>query len=133
MVNGYINESEIGHQPWYNESHLSSDGQNISHYHLVDLHNASMTKCYLKVDMLSKLDYSPDYIYSNGESILGGLGATFQSIAGTILNTLVIVALLKNKSLRQEYLTPVIVSLSITDLVFSTVTLPMLADHYFSQ
>ena len=130
---GFINESEIGFQPWYNESHLSSDGKNISHYHLVSLANASMTKCYLKVDMESKLDNSTEYCYTDGESILAGVGSTFQAIAGTILNSLVILALLKNEHLRKEYLTPAIISLSATDLIFSLVTLPMLAHRYFLQ
>ena len=129
----FIDESEIGNQHWFNESHMSSEGKNISHYHLVNLENASMTQCYLKVDMLSKLDNSTDYCYSDGESILAGVGSTLQAIAGTILNLLVILALLKNQHLRKEYLTPAIISLSATDLIFSVITLPMLAHRYFVQ
>ena len=129
----FINEGDIGFQPWYNESHLSTDGKNISHYHLMSLTNSSMRQCYLKVDMLSKLDNSTDYCYNEVESILGGVGSTIQAIAGTILNLLVILALLKNEHLRKEYLTPAIISLSTTDLIFSILTLPMLAHRYFLQ
>ena len=122
----------------YNETNVV-DGRNISHYRRVNLPDAHMDICYLKVDMnLNWTDYgliadSTDYCYSEGESILAGLGATFQAIAGTILNLLVIVALLKNTNLRKEYLTPAIISLSLTDLLFSVVTLPALAHRYFSQ
>ena len=129
----YIDEEQIGYQYWYNSSHLSQDGKNISHYHLVNLSNAHMTQCYLKIDMMSKLDYGTEYCYSDGESILGGLGATVQAIVGTALNLLVILALTRNEHLRKEYLTPAIVSLASTDLLFSMVTLPMLAHRYFTQ
>ena len=129
---GYIDEDDIGHQDWFNTSHVQYE-KNISHYHLVNLKGASMTKCYLKVAMDSILDDSTDYCYGDEESILAGLGALLQAIAGTILNLLVILALLKTKQLRKEYLTPAIVSLALTDLLFSAVTLPMLAHRYFSQ
>ena len=117
---------------FYNETNVV-DGTNISHYRRVNLTDAHMDICYLKVDMNSDLDDSTDYCYSNVESILAGLGATFQAIAGTILNLLVIVALLKTTNLRKEYLTPAIISLSVTDLLFSVITLPALAHRYFSQ
>ena len=109
------------------------DWKNISHYQLVNLTNAFMKTCYLKVDMRSSLDNSTDYCYSNAESVLAGLGATLEAIAGSILNLLVIVALVRNPYLRKEYMTTSIVSLAITDFFFSIVTLPMLAHRYFSQ
>ena len=109
------------------------DWKNISHYQLVNLTNAFMKTCYLKVDMRSSLDNSTDYCYSNAESVLAGLGATLEAIAGSILNLLVIVALVRNPYLRKEYMTTSIVSLAITDFLFSIVTLPMLAHRYFSQ
>ena len=108
-------------------------GRNVSHYHRVPFTGLSMDHCYLKVDMESMLDNSTASCYSTAESIIGGLGATFEGIAGTFLNALVILALLKNASLRKEYLTPSIVSLATTDLLFSMVTLPMVAIRYFVQ
>ena len=107
------------------------DGINISHYCRTNL--ADNRTCYLKVDQNSDLSNSTDYCYSEGESILAGLGATFQAVVGTVLNLLVIVALMKNTHLRKEYLTPAIISLTVTDLLFSVVTLPALAHRYFSQ
>ena len=127
-----IGEDEFGHQSWYNISHLV-EGQNVSHYHKVKLENSFMEECYLKVDHRSNLSQSTDYCYSMAESILGGLGATTEAIAGSILNFIVIFALTKNAHLRKQYMTPCIVSLATTDLLFSLVTLPMLSHHYFSR
>ena len=120
-------------QEWFNPSHLV-EGKNVSHYHLVDLENNDyMKKCYLKVDMNSKLDESTDYVYSEMQSTLGGVGATIESILGIILNLLVIVALVENPYIRKQYLTPAIVSLATTDLLYSFITLPMQAHNYFSR
>ena len=117
---------------FYNETNVV-DGENISHYNRVHLTGAHMSICYLKVDLNSILDDSTDYCYSDAESILAGLVAMLQAIAGTMLNLLVIVALLINTHLRKEYLTPAIISLSVTDLLFSVITLPALAHRYFSR
>ena len=120
-------------QDWFNPSHLI-DGKNVSHYHLVDLEdNAYMDKCYLKVDMTSSLNDSTEYVYSEMESLLGGVGATIESIFGIILNLLVIVALVENPYIRKQYLSPAIVSLATTDLLYSLITLPMQAHNYFSR
>ena len=128
----FIAKEEFGHQSWYNMSHMV-EGKNVSHYHRVVLEDAHMEECYLKVDMMSMLSNSTDYVYSEAESILGGLGATIEAIAGSILNFLVIAALTKNTHLRKQYMTPSIVSLATTDLLFSLITLPMLSHHYFSR
>lgn len=97
---------------WYNISHLV-EGQNVSHYHLVNLNGTHEynQECYLKVDVNSLLDDNPAYCYSTAASIVGGLGATIQSILGTFLNLLVIIALVNNASIRKEYFTPSVISL----------------------
>ena len=108
--------------------HLRS---NISHYHFVNLTVSDYNDyCYLKVDG-NKLNTITDYCYSHAESLIAGVGATLQSVAGVTLNILVILALLRTKSVRNEYITPAIVSLIVTDLLFSMFTLPMLAARYF--
>ena len=110
--------------------HLRS---NISHYHLVNLTTSDYNDyCYLKVDG-NKLNNITDYCYSHAESLIAGVGATLQSVAGVTLNILVILALLRTKSVRNEYITPAIVSLIVTDLLFSMFTLPMLAVRYFLE
>ena len=106
---------------------------NVSHYHLENLtgsHNYN-SHCYLKVDGNSELDNSTGYIYSPAVSIIGGLGATLESICGSFLNLIVILAVLKDSSLLKDYLSKPIVSLVATDLLFSILYLPLLAIKYF--
>ena len=66
----------------------------------------------------------PSFVYTDAQSIISGLIAALMSTAGTILNLLVILAILNNSKLRKDYLTPAIVSLASTDLVFSLAWLP---------
>ena len=107
----------------------------FAHYKLMNLTGPDEynKQCYLKVDMHSVLNYNTSYCYSTAVSIIGGLGATFQSLVGSGLNILVILALLKDARLRKEYLTPSIVSLAATDFLYSMFTLPMIAIRYFVQ
>ena len=130
----YFNEDGCQNcQDWFNPSHLI-DGKNVSHYHLEKLEdNDYMDECYLKVDMNSNLNDSTEYVYNEMESTLGGVGATIESIFGIILNLLVIVALVENPYIRKQYLSPAIVSLATTDLLYSFITLPMQAHNYFSR
>ena len=65
--------------------------------------------------------------YSDVESNVAGVIFTIQSIAGSILNFLLIVALLRNPKIRKEYLTMTIVSISITDYLWSVWVLPYLS------
>jgi hypothetical protein len=129
----------MGWQDWYNSNHTICHGHechNISHYHLVNLtgsSNTSMTECYLKVNLDSTLDDGTSYVYTTTESVIAGIGSTILAIVGTFLNFLVILALLRCNKLREEYLTPSVVSLATTDLLYSMLTLPMLAMRYFVQ
>ena len=114
-------------------SHLVS-GEHISHYHLLNLTESLQEynkQCYLKIDVNSELDNRTEYVYSNAVSVVGGLGALFISILGTFLNVIVIAALIKDVALRKEYLTPPILSLATTDLLYSMCTLPAMAIRYF--
>ena len=79
----------------------------------------------------SVLSNATDWVYSPAESIFAGLGATFQSITGFTLNLLVILALIRTPSIRKEYLTPFILSLAATDMIYSTFTLPIIAARDF--
>ena len=128
----------MGWQEWYNSSHTLCSGNecnNISHYHLVNLtgSNTSMDECYLKVNLDSTLDGNTSFVYGTTESVFAGIGSTILAIVGTFLNFLVILALLRSNKLRKEYLTPSVVSLATTDLLYSMLTLPMLALRYFVQ
>ena len=73
------------------------------------------------------------FAYSNTESNISGLICTLESIAGSILTFLLIVALLKNNELRKEYMTKTIVSIAITDFLFCVFFLPVMSLHYFAR
>ena len=73
------------------------------------------------------------WVYSTGESGFTCLVLSLFSIIGFTLNVLVIMALLKSRSLRKEYLTPFIISLAVTDLAFSTITLPIIITRFAIQ
>ena len=73
------------------------------------------------------------FAYSGPLSILAGFGVSFEWIVGFTLNALVILALLKDAKLRKEYLTPAIISLALTDLIYSMYTCPVLSFHFFMK
>ena len=50
----------------------------------------------------------PSFLYSEVESISAGIVTAIQSICGTILNFLVILALIRSEEIRKEYFTPTI-------------------------
>ena len=65
------------------------------------------------------------------ETVAAGVVVTIESIGGSLLNLLVIIALLRNPQLRKEYLTPFIISNAMTDFLFSSVILPTLSIRCF--
>ena len=73
------------------------------------------------------------FAYSNTESNIAGIICTLESIAGSILTFIFIVALLKNNELRREYMTKTIVSIAITDFLFCVFFLPIMSLHYFAR
>ena len=70
------------------------------------------------------------WVYSTGEGVFTGVVMSLFSIIGFTLNLHVIMALLKSRILRKEYLTSFIISLAVTDLVFSTITLPIIVARF---
>ena len=81
----------------------------------------------------SDLSNELGWVYSTGESTFTTLVLSLLSIIGFSLNLLVIMALLKSRSLRKEYLTFFIISLVLTDLAFSTFTLPITVARFAMQ
>jgi hypothetical protein len=120
-------------------------------YHRIDIvNNSYYDHCYLKVRIFESNDTScpyqysdnyfclkpvlennTDWVYSEGESIFAGVCATLQAIAGVVLNVLVFAVFLGNAAFRKEYLTPFILSLATTDLLYSLFTLPIIAARNF--
>ena len=103
-----------------------------SHYYVIkNLNDSYMTKCYLEI--ADGLDDTTDYVYPEAVSLFGGIVGQITSIAGFTLNILVIIAFIKTPSLRKEYLTPFMISLALTDFLFSAIALPMDAATYFAR
>ena len=74
-----------------------------------------------------------DYVYSDLEANILGLIVAFMSITGTILNAFVIFVLLRNQEIRKEYITPSIISVAITDLLFCVLCLPVHSLSFFKH
>ena len=73
------------------------------------------------------------FIHSKIDSIIGGIGTGLISIGGTFLNILIIIILLRSSKLRNEYLTPFIVSMSMADFGYSVFALPFQCIRYFTK
>ena len=82
---------------------------------------------------LAALQEDLDYVYSDFEANILGLIVAFMSITGTILNAFVIFALLRNQEIRKEYITPSIISIAITDLLFCVLCLPVHSLSFFKH
>ena len=75
-------------------------------------------KCWIKTNQ-STLNLTVDIYLPEPQASIAAFVIAMQSIAGIVLNLLVIASLLRNKQLRNTYLTPSIVSIAITDWLFS--------------
>ena len=113
--------------------------ESLAIYQNVPLNPSNTSKyfetCWIKMDPAINMTSSdlPDtsFVYSMSESYVAGFVNAIQSVIGVILNTLVIVALLRNSELRQQPLTPSIISISVTDLLFSGFILSITTIHWF--
>ena len=92
-------------------------------------------ECWWTMDDDTKEVYTNDtrYVYSDAESDFAGVIYGFESLAGSILNILIIVALLRNTRLREEYLTPTIISIALTDCLFSGFFISIMSAHFFTR
>ena len=113
--------------------------ESVAIYQNIPLNPSNTSKyfetCWIKIDPAINITASglPDtsFVFSMSESYAAGIVNAIQSVIGVILNTLVIVALLRNSELRQQPLTPSIISISITDLLFSGFILSVTTIHWF--
>lgn len=87
-------------------------------------HNSTLNK-----SSLNQID--TDFVYSDTLASIAGSFNVFQSVSGTILNVLVILALFKSTELRKERLTPSIISIAVTDFLFSEYVLPIATVSWF--
>ena len=111
---------------------MEAMGINKTYYTNVTLNNSEYNqRCYLKIG--KGLDNSTDFVYSEAESILAGIGAFAQGTAGFTLNFLLIYVSLTTPKIRKEWLTPYILSIAATDILWSGVVAPLLAIKYFTR
>ena len=131
-------------------SHLSDP-----FYHPIELNDTHHDNCFLKVRLFESnesrcpfieyrnvtttdlclepvLNGSTGWVFSQAESVFAGVAATLQATLGAVLNLLVIAVFLRTRSFRKEYLTPFILSLAATDLIYSSITLPIIAVRDFA-
>ena len=131
-------------------SHLSDP-----FYHPIELNDTHHDNCFLKVRLFESnesrcpfieyrnvtttdlclepvLNGSTGWVFSQAESVFAGVTATLQATLGAVLNLLVIAVFLRTRSFRKEYLTPFILSLAATDLIYSSITLPIIAVRDFA-
>ncbi|XP_040576322.1 protein trapped in endoderm-1 [Lepeophtheirus salmonis] len=73
------------------------------------------------------------YVFSGFDSKLAGISATLIGFLGFSLNLVIVLASLNYKKLRYDVTTPFILSLTTSDLLFSSLTLPILAIRFFSE
>lgn len=77
--------------------------------------------------------YEEEGAFTSADGIVAGAFASSFAFAGTILNGLTILALLNFERTRVQQTTPFVISLSASDLIFSSVTLPALASKFFAK
>ena len=80
----------------------------------------------------SKNDSTP-FIYGTLEASLGGSFSMIFSLVGFTFNLLIIASVMYHRKTREQTLTPFIISLSSSDLIFSIATLPFFAIRFFSR
>ena len=99
---------------------------------LVDINTSSyFNQCWMKIDPAATSPImqsnDPSYAYSDNDSLLRVILFAPLSLIGVALNVLVIWAVLRNAELRKECLSFTILSLSLTDLLWSLGVTPEIA------
>merc|ERR1712126_67098 len=76
---------------------------------------------------------NPALVYSEEATVLGGVISIILCVCGLILNSVVIFVIAKSPELQKEYLTPTIISISLTDWIFSIINLPIQANFFITR
>ena len=77
-------------------------------------------------------DDSTPFLYTPAEANVGGSFALLLSLAGFTFNLIVIAAIMNHRKTREQQMTPFIISLCSSDLIFSVATLPFYAIRFFA-
>ena len=83
-------------------------------------------------DSSVKNDSTP-FHYDTLEASLGGSFSMIFSLVGFTFNLLIIASVMYHRKTREQTLTPFIISLSSSDLIFSIATLPFFAIRFFAR
>ena len=106
----------------------------VEKYEKISLINSRyFNSCWLLVD--GKRNSSEDYYYDlwipAPYSVIAAVVLSSISIVGSVLNALVITSLLRNSDIRKGYLNPAIVSIAITDFLYSVISCPIQSTSMF--
>ena len=92
--------------------------------------NATSNQCWW--NDTSKFNETTPFLYDPVVANVGGLVATLFALCGFTFNLLVIASVMYHKKTREQTLTPFIISLCSSDLIYSTATLPFYAIRLFA-
>ena len=113
------------------------ENQRFCHYKTTMNFSLSFDHCWMKVDYRSNFfpmnSTNPALVYSEEATVLGGVISIILSVCGLILNSVVIFGIAKSPELQKEYLTPTIISISLTDWIFSIINLPIQANFFITR
>ena len=93
--------------------------------------NASSDQCWW--NDTSKFNETTPFLYEPVVANVGGLVATLFALCGFTFNFLIIASVMYHKKTREQTLTPFIISLCGSDLIYSIATLPFYAIRLFAR
>ena len=93
--------------------------------------NATSNQCWW--NDTSKFNETTPFLYEPVVANVGGLVATLFALCGFTFNFLIIASVMYNKKTREQTLTPFIISLCSSDLIYSIATLPFYAIRLFAR
>ena len=93
--------------------------------------NATSNQCWW--NDTSKFNETTPFLYEPVVANVGGLVATLFALCGFTFNFLIIASVMYHKKTREQTLTPFIISLCGSDLIYSIATLPFYAIRLFAR
>ena len=93
--------------------------------------NTSSNQCWW--NDTSKFNETTPFLYGHVVANVGGLVATLFALCGFTFNFLIIASVMYHKKTREQTLTPFIISLCGSDLIYSIATLPFYAIRLFAR
>ena len=93
--------------------------------------NETSDKCWW--NDTSKFNETTPFLYDPVVANVGGLVATLFALCGFTFNLLIIASVMYHKKTREQTLTPFIISLCGSDLIYSIATLPFYAIRLFAR